>query len=55
MLTVTLGTKNRDKAKEIQEILLGIPFLLAPLDADVPEAPEDAETLAGNAIQKGTP
>lgn len=54
MKILTLGTKNRDKVGEIESILLKVPARLAPLPAEVPESPEDSDTLEGNAAQKAT-
>ncbi|RMG18256.1 MAG: RdgB/HAM1 family non-canonical purine NTP pyrophosphatase [Planctomycetota bacterium] len=52
MKILTLGTRNPDKLKEIQEILLRVPVRLRPLPADLPEAPEEEPTLEGNALAK---
>lgn len=54
MKTLTLGTKNHDKVGEIESILLKVPVRLAPLPAEVPESPEDRDTLEGNAAQKAS-
>ena len=54
MKIVTLGTRNRDKLREIGEILLGVPVQLRPLPADAVEVDEDAPTVAGNARKKAT-
>jgi len=50
--TLTLGTKNRDKVREIRDILLRVPLELVPLPDSIPVAPEDAPTLEGNARLK---
>lgn len=52
MKTLILGTQNVDKLAEIREILLDVPLRLQPLPAGTPEAPEDADTFEGNAVQK---
>lgn len=52
MKIVTLGTRNRDKVREIGEILLGVPVELRGLPDDATEVVEDAPTLAGNARKK---
>lgn len=54
MKTLSLGTKNPDKAREIQDILLPIPLDLRPLPGEIAPAPEDHETLEQNAAQKAT-
>ncbi len=52
MKTLTVGTKNRDKLREIEELLLGIPLALRPVAPEVAEVVEDAPTLEGNARKK---
>jgi len=50
--TVVVGTKNRDKLREIEAILVGVPVVLRPLDADVAEVEETGETLEENSELK---
>lgn len=52
--TILFATKNRGKIREVQEILAGLPVVLATLDQfpDLPDAVEDADTFAGNAERK---
>lgn len=52
MQTVVVGTKNRDKLREIEAILVGVPVVLRPLDADVAEVEETGETLEENSELK---
>jgi XTP/dITP diphosphohydrolase len=47
-----LGTKNADKFREIEAILLKVPFKLQPLPGDTVEVVEDGETLEANAQLK---
>ncbi len=54
MRTLWIGTKNRDKLREIEEILVGLPYTLRALPDDAEEAPEDEPTLEGNAVSKAT-
>jgi len=52
--TILIATKNRGKLREVQDILAGLPIVLATLDQfpDLPDAVEDADTFAGNAEHK---
>lgn len=52
--TILIATKNRGKLREVQDILAGLPVVLATLDQfpDLPDAVEDSETFAGNAQRK---
>lgn len=52
MQTLVVGTRNPDKLREIEEILLGVPLRLRALPDDVPEAVEDGATLEANAELK---
>ncbi len=52
MKIITVGTRNRDKLREIQDLLVDVPVSLQTVPADVPEAVEDAPTLEGNAAKK---
>ena len=52
MKTLILGTKNRDKLREIREILLDVPLRLEPLPEGTPTSPEETGTIEGNAVQK---
>ncbi|MGE0710689.1 MAG: RdgB/HAM1 family non-canonical purine NTP pyrophosphatase [Planctomycetota bacterium] len=52
MKTLVLGTQNEHKLREIQELLLDVPLRLQTLPAGTPEAPEDEETIEGNAVSK---
>lgn len=52
MKTLILGTKNRDKIREIREILLDVPLRLEPLPEGTPTSPEETGTIEGNAVQK---
>lgn len=52
MKRIFLGTKNKDKLREIEEILLGMPFELAPLPGDAPEVDESGSSLEENAKKK---
>jgi len=47
-----VGTKNRDKLREIEEILLGLPIELHALPQDAPEVDEDGTTLEENSRKK---
>jgi XTP/dITP diphosphohydrolase len=47
-----LGTKNRDKLREIQDILAALPIELRVLPADAPEVAETGNTLEDNAKKK---
>ncbi len=53
--TVVLATANLDKAAELRRLLGALEGLrLVPRPADVPEVPEEAETLVGNARAKAS-
>ncbi len=52
MKPVYVGTKNRDKLREIEEILLGLPLELRALPADTPSVDETGTSLEENARQK---
>lgn len=55
MIQIVVGTSNRHKLIEINQILHGLPGVeLVALSAysGVPQIPEDAETFAGNAQKK---
>ncbi|MDA7857969.1 XTP/dITP diphosphatase [bacterium] len=54
MVEIVLATRNKDKVKEIKEILnlKGIKFLSLDDFPDAPEVIEDGETLEENAIKK---
>ena len=53
--TVVLATANPDKAAELRRLLAGVQGLrLAPRPPDVPEVPEEEETLVGNARAKAS-
>jgi len=51
---ILLATRNKDKIKEIKELLSDLPVAIISIEdvPDLPEVIEDAETLAGNAIKK---
>ena len=51
-----MATRNRDKLREIQEALLGVPLNVLSLAdfAFVSEVVEDRPDLYGNAIKKAT-
>jgi XTP/dITP diphosphohydrolase len=54
-MSLLLATRNRDKVREIREILRDLPGLelLSALDIpSLPEVEEDADTLEGNAAKK---
>lgn len=52
--TILIATKNRGKLREVQELLAGLPVILATLEQfpDLPDAIEDADTFKGNAERK---
>ena len=52
--TILIATRNRGKLREVQDILAGLPVILATLDQfpDLPDAVEDADTFAGNSERK---
>lgn len=52
MRRVVLGTRSPDKAREIREILAGLPFEILALPSGAPEIEEDAPTFRGNAEKK---
>jgi XTP/dITP diphosphohydrolase len=47
-----LGTKNQDKLREIEEILLSVPLELHALPKDAPEVDESGTSLEDNARKK---
>jgi len=47
-----VGTKNKDKLREIQEILLGVPLELHALPADAPDVDESGASLEENSKKK---
>jgi XTP/dITP diphosphohydrolase len=49
---ITLGTKNPDKLREIQQILVRVPVRLVALPADAPDVDETGDTLEQNADLK---
>jgi XTP/dITP diphosphohydrolase len=49
---VYVGTKNKDKLREIEEILLGLPIELRALPKDTPDVDETGVSLEENAKQK---
>ncbi len=53
-LTVVLATRNKDKIREIKQILRGLNIDVLTLDQfpDVPEVIEDGETIEANALKK---
>jgi XTP/dITP diphosphohydrolase len=52
MRRLYLGTKNKDKLREIEEILVGLPLELALVPRDVPEVSENGTTIEENARKK---
>ncbi|MEZ6184204.1 MAG: RdgB/HAM1 family non-canonical purine NTP pyrophosphatase [Planctomycetota bacterium] len=52
MKSLTLGTKNPDKFREIEAILAAVPVILEPLPADTEEVDETGATLEANADLK---
>lgn len=54
MVEVVIATRNRDKMREIKELLSGVKgiVLVSALDLGVPEVEEDQETIEGNAAKK---
>ena len=52
MKKVFIGTKNRDKLREIKKILQGYEIVSIEDIADVPDVIEDKDTIEGNAIKK---
>ncbi len=56
-LTILLGTHNRDKVREIREIMSSMPsvrILSADNVPNVPDVVEDGDTIEANAIKKAT-
>lgn len=53
-MELVVATRNKDKLREIKELLKALPLEVLPLDSfkGVPEVIEDCETLEGNAIKK---
>jgi XTP/dITP diphosphohydrolase len=47
-----VGTKNKDKLREIEEILLGLPLELHALPDDAPDVDETGATLEENSKKK---
>ncbi|MEZ0227338.1 MAG: RdgB/HAM1 family non-canonical purine NTP pyrophosphatase [Planctomycetota bacterium] len=52
MKRLFVGTKNKDKLREIEEILLGLPIELHALPEDAPDVDEDGTTLEENSTKK---
>ncbi|HZV03414.1 MAG TPA: RdgB/HAM1 family non-canonical purine NTP pyrophosphatase [Planctomycetota bacterium] len=52
MKRLYLGTKNQDKLREIEEILLSVPLELRALPEDAPEVDESGTSLEENARKK---
>jgi XTP/dITP diphosphohydrolase len=54
MKTLLIATRNRDKAREFQEMLGDLDVIIKTLDdfQQVGEIDEDADTLEGNALKK---
>jgi len=53
-MDLVVATRNKDKLREIKELLKGLRVKVFSLDSfnDVPEVVEDGKTLEGNAIKK---
>lgn len=51
-MKIFIGSKNRDKIKEIKEILKGYEILSLNEFPDAPDVIEDKDTIMGNAIKK---
>lgn len=47
-----VGTKNKDKLREIEEILLGLPIELRPLPEGTPDVAETGSSLEENSRKK---
>ncbi len=55
--TILLGTHNRDKVREIREIMSSMPSVRILSADDVPNVPdvvEDGDTIESNAVKKAT-
>ncbi len=54
MPSILIATRNRDKAREFQELLSDLPVAIKTLDnfQHVEEIEEDADSLEGNALKK---
>lgn len=52
MKRLFVGTKNKDKLREIEDILAALPFDLVPLPAEVPDVSETGGSLEDNARKK---
>ncbi|MCB9769057.1 MAG: RdgB/HAM1 family non-canonical purine NTP pyrophosphatase [Candidatus Omnitrophica bacterium] len=54
MKKIVLASRNRKKARELQEILNGLPYEIVTLEAfpDCPEVIEDGETFEANSAKK---
>ena len=52
MKRIFVGTRNKDKLREIEEILLGLPLELRALPQDAPEVDETGTSLDENARKK---
>ena len=52
MKSLTVGTKNQDKFREIEAILAAVPVRLRPLPAEASEVDESGQTLEANAELK---
>ncbi len=53
-LKLVLATRNRDKIREIQEVLTGLEIEILMLDQfpDIPDVMEDGQTIEENALKK---
>ena len=57
IFTILLGTHNRDKVREIREIMASMPSVRILSADDVPNVPdvvEDGDTIESNAVKKAT-
>ena len=54
MRILVIASRNRNKVREIRQILPGVPVVLRSLDdfEDVPEVVEDGDTFLANARKK---
>ena len=51
-MKIFIGSKNKDKIKEIKEILKGYEILSLKEFPDAPDVIEDKDTITGNAVKK---